>query len=104
MVFDPSVLSYEALLHYFFRLHDPTTKNRQGNDVGTQYRSAIFYHGEEQRQTALKVKDEVQRLGKWKREIMTEIVPAGPFYPAEGYHQDYLIKNPGGYHCHYLRD
>jgi methionine-S-sulfoxide reductase len=104
VVFDPSVISYEEILHYFFRLHDPTTKNRQGNDWGTQYRSAIFYHSEDQKQTALKVKDEIQRSGKWKREITTEITPAGPFYSAEAYHQDYLVKNPGGYHCHYLRD
>jgi methionine-S-sulfoxide reductase len=104
VVFDPSVISYAALLHYFFRLHDPTTKNRQGNDWGSQYRSAIFYHDETQKETALKVKEEVQQSGKWKKPIVTEIVPAAPFYPAEDYHQDYLVKNPGGYHCHYLRD
>jgi methionine-S-sulfoxide reductase len=104
VVFDPSLISYEALLHYFFRLHDPTTKNRQGNDWGSQYRSAIFYQDEKQREIAEKVKEEVQQSGKWKRPLTTEISPAGPFYPAEEYHQDYLVKNPDGYHCHYLRD
>jgi len=104
VVFDPSQISYEKILDYFFRLHDPTTRNRQGNDVGTQYRSAIFYHSEEQKQSAQKIKESLNRSGKWKREVVTEITPAGPFYPAEEYHQDYLIKNPGGYHCHYLRD
>jgi peptide methionine sulfoxide reductase msrA/msrB len=104
VVFDPSKISYEELLGYFFRMHDPTTKNRQHNDVGTQYRSAIFYHGEEQRKVAEKVKDEVGRSGKWKNPIVTEIVPAGEFWTAEDYHQKYLVKNPGGYTCHYLRD
>jgi methionine-S-sulfoxide reductase len=85
-------------------MHDPTTLNRQHNDVGTQYRSAIFYHSEEQRQTAEKVKARVNASGKWKRPIVTEITKAGKFWPAEDYHQDYLQKNPGGYNCHYLRD
>lgn len=102
--FDAHVLSYETLLRNFFRLHDPTTPNRQGNDRGTQYRSAIFYHDEEQKQTAEKVKDEVNRSGKWSAPVVTEIVPAKTFYPAEDYHQDYLQKNPGGYTCHYWRD
>ncbi|MFI5308910.1 MAG: bifunctional methionine sulfoxide reductase B/A protein [Polyangiales bacterium] len=104
VVFDPSVLSYEALLGYFFRMHDPTTRNRQENDVGTQYRSAIFYANEQQRQVAESVKDKVNKSGKWKQPIVTEVVPAGEFYPAEGYHQDYLVKHPDGYSCHYLRD
>jgi peptide methionine sulfoxide reductase msrA/msrB len=104
IVFDPKVVSFESLLRYFFRLHDPTTPNRQGNDVGTQYRSAIFYHSEEQRQIAERVKAEVDRAGKWPGKVVTQIVPAGPFYPAEGYHQDYLQKHPDGYTCHYLRD
>ncbi|MBI4377158.1 MAG: bifunctional methionine sulfoxide reductase B/A protein [Elusimicrobia bacterium] len=104
VVFDPDKLGYEQLLGYFFRMHDPTTLNRQGNDMGTQYRSAIFYHSEEQRKTAEKVKDSVSKSGKWKKPLVTEIVPAGKFYPAEEYHQDYLVKNPGGYTCHYLRD
>ncbi|MCX8157658.1 MAG: bifunctional methionine sulfoxide reductase B/A protein [Verrucomicrobiae bacterium] len=104
VVFDPARLSYEELLGYFFRMHDPTTLNRQHNDVGTQYRSAIFYHSEEQRQTAEKVKARVNASGKWKRPVVTEITKAGKFWPAEEYHQDYLQKNPGGYNCHFLRD
>jgi methionine-S-sulfoxide reductase len=104
IIFDPEILSYEAILGYFFRMHDPTTTNRQGNDVGSQYRSAIFYHSPDQKETAERVKAEVAKSGKWKREIVTEIVPALPFYPAESYHQKYLVKNPGGYTCHYLRD
>ena len=104
VVFDPSRISYDELLRYFFRMHDPTTANRQGNDVGTQYRSAIFYHDEAQREAAERVKAEVERSGKWKRPIVTEIVPAGEFTEAEDYHQKYLQNHPGGYTCHYLRD
>jgi peptide methionine sulfoxide reductase msrA/msrB len=104
IVFDPSVLSYDSLLSTFFRMHDPTTANRQGNDVGTQYRSAIFYTSEEQRKVAEAVKQRVDQSGKWKRPIVTQIVAASEFYPAEGYHQDYLEKHPGGYTCHFLRD
>lgn len=102
--FDPAILTYRALLEYFFRLHDPTTANRQGNDVGTQYRSVIFFHSDEQRDVAEAVKGDVDASGKWKQKVVTQIVPAVPFYPAEDYHQDYLRKNPGGYTCHYLRD
>jgi peptide methionine sulfoxide reductase msrA/msrB len=104
VTFDPSKITYEQLLGYFFRMHDPTYLNRQGNDVGTQYRSAIFYHSEEQRKIAEKVKAQVDKSGKWPRPVVTEIVPANTFYPAEDYHQDYLQKNPGGYTCHYMRD
>ena len=104
VVFDPKRISYEDLLGYFFRMHDPTTPNRQGHDSGTQYRSAIFYHDDEQRRTAERVKEQVERSGKWKGKIVTEIVPAGEFYTAEDYHQKYLVKHPGGYSCHYLRD
>lgn len=104
IVYDPLKLTYEAILNYFFRLHDPTTKNRQGNDVGTQYRSAIFYHGDTQKQTAERVKERVQKSGAWKGEVVTEIVPAQKFYPAEHFHQDYLQKVPNGYTCHYLRE
>jgi methionine-S-sulfoxide reductase len=85
-------------------MHDPTTSNRQGNDVGTQYRSAIFYTTDEQRKVAEAAKQRVDKSGKWKRPIVTEIVAAGAFYPAEDYHQDYLEKHPGGYTCHFLRD
>lgn len=104
VVFDPSKISYENLLHYFFRLHDPTTLNRQEHDIGTQYRSAIFYLNNQQKETALKVKENVNKSKKWPRPLVTEIVSATEFYPAEDYHQKYLQKNPGGYTCHYLRD
>jgi len=105
IVFDPRLLSYEDLLEkWFFRMHDPTTLNRQGNDVGTQYRSAIFYEDETQRASAEAVKARVQASGHWKGKIVTEIVKATAWYPAEGYHQDYLQRNPGGYTCHYLRN
>lgn len=104
VVFDPSKISYAEILRYFFRLHDPTTANRQGNDIGTQYRSAIFVHDEAQKQTAEQVRSEVERSGKWPRPVVTEIVPASEFFSAETYHQDYLRKNPGGYTCHFLRD
>ncbi|MDP1832100.1 MAG: bifunctional methionine sulfoxide reductase B/A protein [Geothrix sp.] len=102
--FDPSKTTYEALLRFFFRMHDPTTLNRQGNDLGTSYRSAIFFHSAAQRQTAERVKAEVDASGKWKQPIVTEITVAGPWWMAEDYHQDYLVKNPGGYTCHYVRD
>jgi peptide methionine sulfoxide reductase msrA/msrB len=105
IVFDPSKISYEDLLEkWFFRMHDPTTKNRQGNDVGTQYRSAIFVTSPEQREVALRAKKLVEASGKWRRPITTEIVDAGPFTVAEDYHQKYLEKHPGGYSCHFVRD
>jgi peptide methionine sulfoxide reductase msrA/msrB len=104
IVFDPAKTSYEALLRFFFRMHDPTTLDRQGNDVGSQYRSAIFFASEEQRRIAEKVKAEVDASGRWKRRIVTQIAPAGPWYRAEENHQDYLVKNPGGYTCHWVRD
>jgi methionine-S-sulfoxide reductase len=105
VTFDPSVLSYEDLLeNWFFRLHDPTTLNRQYNDVGTQYRSAIFPQTAEQNAAAARVIARVQASGRWERPITTSIEPAGPWYSAEAYHQDYLRKHPGGYTCHYLRD
>lgn len=103
ITFDPGILSFEGLLGYFFRLHDPTQRNRQMNDIGTQYRSAIFYLSDTQRETALRVKVAVDASGKWPAPIVTEVVPAGHFYPAEDYHQKYLVKNPGGYNCHFLR-
>jgi peptide methionine sulfoxide reductase msrA/msrB len=104
IVFDPNKITYEQILEFFFKMHDPTTLDRQGNDVGTQYRSAIFYHDEHQRQTAEYVKKKVDDSGAWKRPVTTAIVPAKEFWPAEQYHQDYLLKNPGGYTCHYIRD
>src|SRR5258705_1375190 len=97
-------LSYETLLDYFFRMHDPTTLNRQHNDVGTQYRSAIFYATDAQKKTAESVKAKWDKSGKFKRPITTEITAATKFYSAEEYHQKYLAKNPGGYTCHVLRD
>lgn len=102
--FDPAKVSYEKLLDLFFKMHDPTTLNRQGNDRGTQYRSAIFYHGKEQRREAIAFKAKVERSGAWKGQIITEISAAGKFWPAEEYHQKYLQKNPGGYDNHYVRD
>jgi len=102
--FDPARLSYADLLRYFFRLHDPTTRHRQGNDVGSQYRSAIFYADDEQRGAAERIKAEEDASGRWPAPVVTEIVPAGPFWPAEDDHQDYLVRNPNGYTCHWLRD
>jgi methionine-S-sulfoxide reductase len=105
ITFDPRVLSYESLLEdWFFKLHDPTTLNRQGNDIGTQYRSSVFFSSPEQEATATAVKARVDASGKWKKPITTEIVPATVWYSAEKYHQDYLQKNPGGYTCHWMRD
>jgi peptide methionine sulfoxide reductase msrA/msrB len=104
IVFDPAKLSYEELLNYFFRMHDPTTLNRQHNDRGTQYRSAIFYESDAQKAAAERVKERWDKSGKFSRPIVTEITAAGPFYAAEDYHQKYLVKNPGGYTCHVLRD
>jgi peptide methionine sulfoxide reductase msrA/msrB len=92
------------LLDYFFRMHDPTTLNQQHNDIGTQYRSAIFYTSDAQKQTAERVKARWDKSGKFSRPITTEITAATTFYPAEEYHQNYLIKHPGGYTCHVLRD
>ena len=102
--FDPDIISYAEILDYFFRLHDPTTLNRQGNDRGTQYRSLIMYQDEVQQKIAIEKKKQMDSSGKWPDPVVTETVPAAPFYPAEEYHQDYLQKNPGGYMCHFLRD
>ena len=104
IVFDPAKTSYAQILDFFFKMHDPTTLNRQGNDLGSSYRSAIFYHSEEQKKIAEQEKEKVDRSGAWKRPVVTEIVPAKEFWVAEDYHQDYLVKNPGGYTCHYVRN
>jgi peptide methionine sulfoxide reductase msrA/msrB len=105
ITFDPAKLSYEDLLEkWFFRMHNPTTKNQQGNDIGTQYRSAIFATSPAQREAAERVKQRVDASGKWRAPVVTEILDAGPFTLAEDYHQDYLQKHPDGYTCHYLRD
>jgi methionine-S-sulfoxide reductase len=103
VVFDPDTLSYEELLRFFFRIHDPTNRNRQGNDVGSSYRSAIFVMNDSQRRVAEKVVADIDASGFWKRPIVTEITDAGPFIVAEDYHQDYLVKHPDGYTCHYDR-
>jgi peptide methionine sulfoxide reductase msrA/msrB len=104
IVYDPNKLQYADLLRYFFKLHDPTTLNRQGNDRGTQYRSAIFFSSPDQQKIARQVKDEVESSGKWKAPVVTEITSASTWYPAEEYHQDYLQQNPNGYTCHYVRE
>jgi peptide-methionine (S)-S-oxide reductase len=101
--FDPSVMSYRNLLEYFFQIHDPTTRNRQGNDIGRSYRSAIFYSNEEQRDTANALIAEMEASGKWPGKIVTEVVPKMDFWNAEVEHQNYLQKHPGGYTCHYER-
>lgn len=104
ILFDPKILSFEKLLLYFFKLHDPTGLNRQGNDIGTQYRSAIFFNSQDQKQTAEKVIVQVAKSGSWKNPIVTQVVKAEDFWRAEEYHQKYLVKNPGGYTCHYVRN
>ena len=104
IVFDPSVVSYESILDLFFRLHDPTTRNRQGNDTGSQYRSAIFYNSDAQREVAERVKDRVDTSGKWPRPVVTEIVPATEFYPAESVHQDYYRRNADQPYCRVVID
>ena len=104
VVFDPAKLSYGDLLEYFFKLHDPTTRNRQGNDVGSSYRSAIFVANDAQRKTALAVIAKVEKSGAWKKPVVTEVAEFGTWWPAEAEHQDYLEKHPGGYTCHYVRD
>jgi methionine-S-sulfoxide reductase len=103
IVFNPQQLSYRHLLFEFFRMHNPTTRSRQGNDIGTQYRSAIFYLGEEQRHTAEEVIITVDASGDWPAKVVTEVVPFREFFRAEEYHQKYLVKNRGGYTCHYVR-
>lgn len=101
--YDPAVTSVETLLRYFFRIHDPTTLNRQGNDIGTAYRSVIFYANETEKQLEENVVREVEGSGFWPAPIVTAIEPLVKFWAAEDYHQDYLQKNPGGYTCHYER-
>jgi methionine-S-sulfoxide reductase len=103
ITFDPAKTSYEALLDFFFKMHDPTTVNRQGNDRGTSYRSAIFYLNEEQKTTAESVIKRWNEAKRWPAPIVTEVTKAEIFTDAEEYHQDYLEKNPGGYTCHYVR-
>jgi len=103
IVFDPDRISYRKLLEFFFQIHDPSTLNRQGNDVGTAYRSAIFYTTDEQKQVAEDTIADVNASGIWPGKATTTVTPAGPFWEAEREHQDYLIKHPGGYTCHWVR-
>jgi peptide-methionine (S)-S-oxide reductase len=103
IVFDPTRLSYRELLEFFFQIHDPTTKNRQGNDMGTSYRSAIYYLSDEQRRVAEDTIADVDASGLWPGRVVTEVRAAGPFWEAEREHQDYLLRNPGGYTCHFPR-
>jgi len=103
ITFDPAILSYRGLLEYFFQIHDPTTRNRQGNDIGASYRSAIFFLDETQREVAEALITEMDASGVWPGKIVTEVVPASDFWNAEVEHQDYLQKNPYGYTCHFER-
>jgi len=101
--YDPAIISYRKLLEFFFQIHDPSTANRQGNDLGTSYRSAIYYADEQQKQTALDTIADVDASGLWPGKVVTELAPAGPFWQAEPEHQDYLERIPNGYTCHYVR-
>lgn len=102
--YDPSIISYQTVLEIFWHLHDPTTKNQQGNDIGTQYRSAVFYHNDEQKQTALAVKDAIEKSGAYKKPIVTEIAAFTNFYPAEDYHKDYYERNRSQPYCMFVID
>ena len=103
IIFDPARVSYRQILEFFFQIHDPTTRNRQGNDVGTSYRSAIFYTSDEQKRIAEDTIADVDASGLWPGTVVTEVVPAGDFWEAEPEHQDYLQRYPGGYTCHFVR-
>ena len=103
ITFDPTRVSYRDLLDFFFQIHDPTTKNRQGNDIGPSYRSAIFYLNDDQKRVAEETIAEVDASGKWPGNVVTEVSAAGPFWEAEPEHQDYLERNPYGYTCHFVR-
>ena len=103
IIFDPEQISYRDLLEFFFQIHDPTTKNRQGNDIGDSYRSAIFYLNDEQKQVAEDTIADVDASGLWPGKVVTEVTPAGPFWEAEPEHQDYLEHYPNGYTCHFVR-
>ena len=103
IVFDPEKLSYRRLLEFFFQIHDPTTKNRQGNDLGPGYRSAIYYENDEQKRVALDTIADVDASGLWSGKVVTEVEPVGDFWDAEPEHQDYLERYPNGYTCHFIR-
>jgi peptide-methionine (S)-S-oxide reductase len=103
IVFDPKLISYRTLLELFFQIHDPTTRNRQGNDTGTSYRSAIFYVNDEHKRIAEDTIADVEASGLWPGKVVTELAPVGPFWEAEPEHQDYLERYPDGYTCHFVR-
>lgn len=103
IVFDPSLIGYRQILEFFFQIHDPSTANRQGNDVGLSYRSAIFYNTEEQKRVALETIADVDASDLWPGKVVTELAPAGDFWEAEPEHQDYLERIPNGYTCHFIR-
>ena len=103
IIFDPAVISYRRILEFFFQIHDPTTRNRQGNDIGLSYRSAIYYTSDAQKQVALETIEDVDASGLWPAKVVTEVEPAGPFWEAEPEHQDYLERIPNGYTCHFIR-
>ncbi|TLF44565.1 peptide-methionine (S)-S-oxide reductase MsrA [Maribacter aurantiacus] len=103
IIYDPEKTSFKELLDFFFRMHDPTTVNRQGNDRGSSYRSAIFYQNDTEKQKAEEVIKLVDESGKWPSKVVTTLEPWTTFWPAEEYHQDYLVKNPNGYTCHFVR-
>lgn len=104
VIFDPKIISYEKILEFFFRIHDPTTLNKQGNDKGTQYRSVIFYHNDEQKKIALNLIKKIEKSKAWKAKLVTELTKAGLWYEAEEEHQKYLLRKPTGYDNHFLRD
>ncbi|WP_417736785.1 peptide-methionine (S)-S-oxide reductase MsrA [Rosistilla oblonga] len=101
--FDPSQTNFRKLLEFFFQVHDPTTPNRQGNDIGSSYRSAIYYTNDDQKRVAIETIADVDASGIWPGKVVTEVEPAGDFWEAEPEHQDYLLRNPNGYTCHFLR-
>ncbi|MEV8036219.1 peptide-methionine (S)-S-oxide reductase MsrA [Streptomyces sp. NPDC086182] len=103
ITFDPTKTDYRTILEYFFQIHDPSTKNRQGNDIGLSYRSAIFYVDDEQKRVAEETIADVDASGLWPGKVVTEVAPAGPFWEAEPEHQDYLQRYPDGYTCHFVR-
>jgi len=104
LYYDPQQVKLSQILDVFFRMHDPTTEDRQGNDIGSQYRSVIFYFSPEQKEIVLQKIQEIEKKGFWKKPIVTEVVPFTNYYKAEEEHQDYLLKHPHGYSCHYLRE
>jgi peptide-methionine (S)-S-oxide reductase len=103
IIFDPTLTTYRNMLEYFFQIHDPTTRDRQGNDVGRSYRSAIFYTNRNQKKIAEDTIADVEESGLWPGKVVTQVTAAGDFWEAEPEHQNYLLRNPGGYTCHFLR-